>query len=146
VEHGALVEAVAAVAPVFESGVEVGKAHFSKEAEKSEVDAEDGRTDGSKNARGGKQGAVAAKNNHQARQMRGQLGASHSGRSVGIRCAIRSGKSRLSSSLFGLQTIATVVMRPSVMDPLDSDQFSTSTNPPCDENGNRSRITAQNNC
>ena len=60
VEHGALIEAVASVAPVFQCGVEIGKADLGKETEESKIHAEDGSTHGGKNARSGKQRTVAA--------------------------------------------------------------------------------------
>src|SRR6202021_3494332 len=65
VQHGSLIEAVAACAPVLQSGIKVGEAHFRKKAEEPEIDAEKGRADSGEDTCGMKQSAIAAQHNHQ---------------------------------------------------------------------------------
>ena len=56
---------MAALAPAFESGVEVGEADLGEKAEIAKIDAEDGRASGGKYACGSEQGSVATENDDQ---------------------------------------------------------------------------------
>jgi hypothetical protein len=57
--------------------VEIGQAHFGQEAQVAQIDAENGRAGCRKDARHGKQRAVAAQNDHQSGRVCRHLRALH---------------------------------------------------------------------
>jgi len=71
IEHGALVEAVAAVAPVSRECVEIGEANFGKESREIGDDAEDGRCRPSRKIRPRQARCHRAQNNDQTGECEG---------------------------------------------------------------------------
>jgi len=75
VHHAANLDVGAVVAPGFEGRVEVGEGDFGKEAERTQVDAEDRRGGAREGAGGGEEGAIATEDDDEIWLVPGQVDA-----------------------------------------------------------------------
>src|ERR1700722_18508647 len=64
-QHGALVELMAIVAPALEGRIEVGKPNLGKKSERAKIHTQNRRARGSEDARDGEERAIAAQHDHQ---------------------------------------------------------------------------------
>ena len=89
VHHAADLNVRLVLAPIVEGGVEVGQGDFGEEAERAEVDAEDGCGGAGKGAGRGEEGAIAAEDDDEIRLVTGQVDAVYRVGSVDICGAVR---------------------------------------------------------